>query len=62
MKPGWQTTEFWLSVAAALVGALIASGAIPEEGVIGQILGVVAMALVALGYSISRGLAKKGGK
>ena len=32
MKPGYKTTEFWLSTAATVVGLLIASGIIPATG------------------------------
>ena len=60
MKPGWKTTEFWLSVMALLVGALIASGAFADGGTLAQVLAFAASALTALGYTVARGLAKKG--
>lgn len=51
-RPGWQTTEFYLSVAlTALAGYLTLAGR-PE---LGTVLGSVA----GLAYSLSRGLAKK---
>jgi len=56
-KPGWKTTEFWLSVVAMVVGAIMASGAISNESVI-QALGVVAAILGQLGYSVPRSMAK----
>jgi len=59
-KPGWKSTEFWLSLIALLVGVLIASDAIPVESAIGKVLAFLGSALAALGYSVSRGLAKKG--
>ncbi len=59
-KPGYKTTEFWLTTAATVVGALLASGAIPDSSGFGKVLGVVAMALASAGYSTSRGIAKKG--
>lgn len=31
-KPGYKTTEFWLSFAAIIVGAVQASGIVPAEG------------------------------
>ena len=59
IKPGWKTTEFWLSAAATVIGLLFASGAIAEGGQADRWLGLVASALASLGYSVSRGLAKK---
>lgn len=60
MKSGWKTTEFWLSVIALVVGALIASGAFSDTGTVAQVLAFVASALTALGYNVARGLAKRG--
>jgi len=53
-KPGYKTTEFWLSFAAMLVGAILSSGAITSEGAL-QVLGVAATMLSALGYTVVRG-------
>jgi hypothetical protein len=58
MKPGYKTTEFWLSAVAALVGLLIASGVIPSGGVGEKIVGLIASVLATLGYSVARGIAK----
>ncbi len=60
VKPGYKTSEFWLTLGATLVSFLIASGAIPETGVWGKVVALVTAAFTALGYTISRGLAKKG--
>lgn len=57
---GIRTTEFWLSAAAALVGALLASGAFPTDHLIMRVAGVAALTLSSLGYSSSRGKAKSG--
>lgn len=59
VKPGWKTSEFYLTVAASIVGLLLASGAF-IEGPVAQALGVAATTLSALGYTVSRGQAKKG--
>jgi len=59
MKPGYKTTEFWLSLAAMIVSMLFASGAISEGSDAAKVIGFVAAALTSLGYSVSRGLAKK---
>lgn len=57
--PGYKTTEFWMTVVASLVGLAMASGAFPEAGPLGRVLGMVAAALSTFGYSVSRGIAKK---
>lgn len=56
-KPGWKTTEFWLSLAATLVGAVLASGAVSNDIVL-QILGGLSSVLAALGYSAARTVVK----
>jgi len=58
-KPGYKTTEFWLSTAALLLGILTESGAIGPEGLAGQILGGAMTVLAALGYTTCRTVAKK---
>lgn len=59
MKPGWKSTEFWLSLVAVAIGALLSSGAITNQPVL-QALGVVSGALAAMGYSAARGITKSG--
>lgn len=58
IKPGWKTTEFWLTVAAQVVGMLLASGVVHDGSGFAQALGVAATALAAAGYSVSRGKVK----
>jgi hypothetical protein len=58
IKPGYLTTEFWLTVAAATVGLLLGSGFFPSDGPIVQALGIVAAGLASLGYSFSRAKTK----
>lgn len=60
-KPGYKTTEFWLSLAAVAVGAIQASGLVPNEGIWAQVLGTVTVALVSLGYTGARLSMKKAG-
>lgn len=62
MKPGYKTTEFWLSSLATVIGILAASGVIVEGSQLNQIVGLAASVLASLGYSISRGMAKGGGQ
>tara|TARA_R100000742_G_C4257846_1_gene75693 strand:- start:652 stop:897 length:246 start_codon:yes stop_codon:yes gene_type:complete len=56
-KPGYRTTEFWLSLLAMVIGAITTSGAISNNVVL-QGLGLAATALGALGYSGSRAVTK----
>ena len=60
VKPGYKTTEFYLSTAATVLGLIFAAGIIPSAGPWAQIAGLAASVLGALGYSVSRGLAKSG--
>jgi hypothetical protein len=60
MNKGYKTTEFWLSLAAVLIGALAAAGVFPEGSMWMKVLGVGAVVLGSMGYSVSRGLAKQG--
>ena len=53
-KPGFKTTEFWLSLTAVLVGAVIASGIVPADSVWERIAGLAVSALAALGYTGAR--------
>lgn len=57
-KPGYRSTEFWMSVAAMIVGVLLASGLFspddPTQGKILQALGVLASILASLGYTAGR--------
>ncbi len=59
-KPGYKTTEFWLTAGATFVGLAIASGIVPETGVWPKIVGLVVAAFTSMGYTVSRGMAKKG--
>ena len=54
VKPGFKTTEFWLSAAATVVGLAIASGIVPTSGTWPQIVGLVTGVLGAMGYTVSR--------
>lgn len=59
-KPGWRSTEFWLSVAAFAVGVFLLSGALPSDHWSVKLGGALAVGLAALGYSFSRGATKGG--
>jgi len=60
-KPGYKTTEFWLSLCATLLGFLLASGAMdaaPADSWIAKLVGGVVAVLATLGYSASRAKVK----
>lgn len=50
-KPSYQTLEFWLSFAAMIVGALLASGVLPADSEALRIVGFIGTALGGLGYT-----------
>jgi hypothetical protein len=60
-KPGWKTSEFWLSLAAIVIGAVMASGVLDSlagDHWLVKVVGIVASILGALGYTASRGFVK----
>jgi hypothetical protein len=59
-KPAYKTTEFYVSVLAMIVGLLASSGVLAAGSIYAQIVGIIASALVAMGYSMARGVAKSG--
>jgi hypothetical protein len=54
VSPGWRTSEHLLTLAAMLVGALLASNIIPADSVWLRVAGLVSTLLAALGYTWSR--------
>jgi hypothetical protein len=62
VKPGWQSTEMWLTALAQVLGAVLYSGMLsPEDPVDQHILKVGGLALAiltALGYKVSRTMVK----
>lgn len=64
MKPGFRTTEFWMSMfsqvlgIATLCGAFTPDGAAAVMGGMEQMVGGAMMAIPAFGYALSRGKAK----
>lgn len=53
-KPSYKTLEFWLSFAAMLLGAFMASGIMPSDGEAMKIIGFIVTALSAMGYTTAR--------
>jgi uncharacterized membrane protein YeaQ/YmgE (transglycosylase-associated protein family) len=61
MTPGYKTTEFWMSLAAVLVGAVMASGVLDslgQDNAVVRIVGIIASVLGAFGYTAARGFVK----
>ena len=58
VKPGIRTTEFWISIGAAIVGPVLAFNLIDEQTVAGVVAAITPV-INAFGYTISRGQAKK---
>ncbi len=53
-KPGWKTSEFWMSLTAALLAAAIGTGVLPVGSLALGIATVASVALTSLGYTASR--------
>jgi len=58
-KPGYKSTEFYMSMLAVVVGAVASSGILDESDGLTKVVGLVMAALVALGYTGSRLTLKK---
>lgn len=54
VKQGWTTTEFWLSLAAKLLGAAFAVGLVGDGSQLDRVAGLAAMVMTALGYQVNR--------
>lgn len=61
MEPvkGYRTSEFWISLAALIVGIVTASGVLPETNPMLQIIGSIAAMISAAAYTAGRSLVKK---
>jgi len=62
-RRGIKTSEFWLTFLTCAVSLAVLAGWIhPGDGVsaVDKVAGLVVAGLASLGYSVSRGLAKRG--
>ena len=50
-KPGYQTTEFWITFLAVVGNTLIASGVIPTDSAAMTVASTIVAGLAALGYT-----------
>lgn len=60
-KPGWQTTEFYVSTLIMLLGALMASGVLESGSFWDKIVGLIMAGLAGMGYTASRAKVKASG-
>lgn len=59
VKAGWKTSEAWLSAAATILSLLYAMGLLgSHQGVADKIAALLAAALIAAGYTVTRGKVK----
>ncbi len=58
-KPGYRTSEFWLTLALVLIGTLMASGAFGEDHIVIKVAGMAMATLKALGYTAGRANVKR---
>lgn len=59
-KPGYKTTEFWLTAVATLGGIIMSSGAVADTGLVGRLIGAVLALLTTMGYTYHRSQLKSG--
>jgi len=57
-KPGYRTTEFWLTAVTVLIGLAYGTGLIHNGGTVDHVIGLGVAVLAKLGYTVSRTLAK----
>lgn len=55
-KPGYKTTEFWLTVATSVVSFVVASGV--QNDTVVQMVATATGVLAAMGYTVSRTMMK----
>ena len=59
MRPGYLTTEFYLTTITMLLSQLYASGLVSDGSTVDKIIAFSAQALALAGYTVSRGMAKR---
>ena len=59
MKPGYQTTEFWLTVSGTLVNAILASGLLTAGSPYAQLVGLIGTTVLPTIYSFLRNQQKQ---
>ena len=61
VKPGYKTTEGWFTAVAMAISMLYAIGVVSPDGTspTAKAIALLAGVLATMGYSVSRGMAKK---
>jgi hypothetical protein len=54
MKPGYKTTEFWLSLLTVLISAVASSGLFASTSPAARLISIALATLTSLGYTASR--------
>jgi Na+-transporting NADH:ubiquinone oxidoreductase subunit NqrD len=54
VKPGVQTSEFWLTLLVQIVGGSVTVGLVPQAGIVAKLVALVLMVLSAYGYTKQR--------
>lgn len=54
-KAPWKTSEFWLTLATAMIGGLTTFGVFADGSLGARLLGLAAMVLSSLGYAVKPG-------
>lgn len=57
VKPGYKSTEFWLTLVATIIGAVLASGITGDNQWV-QMVGAIASVLAPAAYARGRSLVK----
>lgn len=58
LKPGWQSTEAWLSLLVIVLGAIPSTGLTDNAPLLAKIVGMVLAALAAINYTYQRTVLK----
>jgi hypothetical protein len=59
-RPGYKTSEFYLTAVAMVLSLLFASGLVSDGSTVEKVAAFLAAALTTLGYTVSRGKLKAG--
>lgn len=57
-KPGWKTSEFWLTIVMIVLTALLSSGVFEDVPTVAKIVSAIVATLAALGYTANRAVLK----
>lgn len=61
IKPGWKTTEFWVTLATVVVGGLVTLGYLPKEQgdhLLPLVIFIIGLVMPAVSYNYGRAAVK----